>query len=554
MATYTDNLGLKKPDGIDQVMVKDLNDNFDELDRLIASGATAKGLKPSGLYPTFEDLVGAVVNADVGTTMMVGTRDPYSLYTWTGAEWTYVGATAPVRGVDYWTPQDVQAIQADVDAATYQIDHMTVDAETGDHSAAEISDVEGAKHIHFTIEKGDPGDPGHDGETPYVGANGNWFVGETDTGVPAKGERGDDGYTPYIGNNGNWNINGVDTGISAYGEKGDQGDPGTSPHIDVDGNWFVGKEDTGVKAQGAKGDTGKTPQITFQVSTGAPGTDVQVQQGGTVDEPIIHLTIPRGNQGEGGGDVVSVNGVYPDENGNVTLTIPMPEPFELPIASDTTLGGVKIGENLSIDSDGVLAAQSGLPVGGLAGQVLGKASNKDLDAEWIDPPAGGVTGVMINSELIPPNEDGVVDLGSLSLGGDAVTIVQIGSAASAQAYSSYYEFIDSPENYEYMFGRVAVGPTGIFVKSGGADSRRLHLASIVGKLTVPINVEIYYVVLQIRKNNDVLMPKIWDVVYAYVVTFDSENGVKFTVKRSTSNNGLSSGTFNLGPFYGIKKI
>lgn len=43
--------------------------------------------------------------------------------------------------------------------------------------------------------------------------------------------------------------------------------------------------------------TGATPQITFQVETGAPGTDVQMTQSGTAENPVIHLTIPRGDTG-----------------------------------------------------------------------------------------------------------------------------------------------------------------------------------------------------------------------------------------------------------------
>jgi hypothetical protein len=37
------------------------------------------------------------------------------------------------------------------------------------------------------------GKDGENGLTPHVGSNGNWFIGATDTGVPAKGEKGDDG-------------------------------------------------------------------------------------------------------------------------------------------------------------------------------------------------------------------------------------------------------------------------------------------------------------------------------------------------------------------------
>jgi hypothetical protein len=34
------------------------------------------------------------------------------------------------------------------------------------------------------------------GKTPYVGENGNWFVGDIDTGTKAQGQQGDDGFSP----------------------------------------------------------------------------------------------------------------------------------------------------------------------------------------------------------------------------------------------------------------------------------------------------------------------------------------------------------------------
>lgn len=46
-----------------------------------------------------------------------------------------------------------------------------------------------------------------------------------------------------------------------------------------------------------KGDTGATPQITFEVSTGEPGTDVELVQIGTPENPVIQLKIPRGDTG-----------------------------------------------------------------------------------------------------------------------------------------------------------------------------------------------------------------------------------------------------------------
>lgn len=34
---------------------------------------------------------------------------------------------------------------------------------------------------------------GKDGQTPFIGANGNWWIGDTDTGVQAQGETGPQG-------------------------------------------------------------------------------------------------------------------------------------------------------------------------------------------------------------------------------------------------------------------------------------------------------------------------------------------------------------------------
>ena len=47
--------------------------------------------------------------------------------------------------------------------------------------------------------KGDKGDPGI---TPHIGENGNWYLGDTDTGKPSRGEKGlkgDKGDTPVKG-------------------------------------------------------------------------------------------------------------------------------------------------------------------------------------------------------------------------------------------------------------------------------------------------------------------------------------------------------------------
>lgn len=95
--------------------------------------------------------------------------------------------------------------------------------------------------------KGEPGDPGAtgpqgpkgaDGITPTIGTNGNWFLGTTDTSKPSRGATGAKGDPGEPGAKGD------------PGEPGAAGKDGTTPHIGANGNWYIGETDTGVKAAG----------------------------------------------------------------------------------------------------------------------------------------------------------------------------------------------------------------------------------------------------------------------------------------------------------------
>lgn len=109
------------------------------------------------------------------------------------------------------------------------------------------------------------GATGESGQTPHIGDNGHWFVGNEDTGIAAQGEAGKDGAngkdavppTVTIGANDHWFVNGVDTGKKATGTNGKDG---VSPTITIgnNGNWFVDGTDTGKKAVGADG---KSPEV-----------------------------------------------------------------------------------------------------------------------------------------------------------------------------------------------------------------------------------------------------------------------------------------------------
>jgi len=131
---------------------------------------------------------------------------------------------------------------------------------------------------------------GANGQTPRIGENGNWYVGDIDLGVKAKGA---DGVSPHIGENGHWFVGSTDLGVRAQrtqeqsagqDAQGNSGSNGVTPHIGLNGHWFVGTQDTGVKAQGAQGIPG---------TNGRDGKD-----GSKIYGDIGTPTNSRGNEGD----------------------------------------------------------------------------------------------------------------------------------------------------------------------------------------------------------------------------------------------------------------
>ena len=137
-------------------------------------------------------------------------------------------------------------------------------------------------------EPGAPGAPGKDGEngkTPYVGDNGNWYIGTDDTGKPsrgAKGEPGQDGVTPTF------SIESVETG-----------EPGTDADVTMTGD----APNHGLKfviPRGDKGDKGATPNLTIgSVTTLEAGQNATASITGESPDLTLNLGIPKGADGEG---------------------------------------------------------------------------------------------------------------------------------------------------------------------------------------------------------------------------------------------------------------
>lgn len=86
-------------------------------------------------------------------------------------------------------PETVNIKGAQGESATVQVGTVTTGA-AGTNASVTNSGTENAAVFNFTIPKGEAG---VDGTTPHIGANGNWFIGDTDTNVKAAGEKGEDG-------------------------------------------------------------------------------------------------------------------------------------------------------------------------------------------------------------------------------------------------------------------------------------------------------------------------------------------------------------------------
>ncbi len=186
----------------------------------------------------------------------------------------------------------------------------------GDTGATGATGAQGEKG-----EKGDKGDKGDTGEkgsdgtngtngtngvSPTIGDNGNWYIGNEDTGVKAAGT---DGKTPTveINSDGYWVINGTATTVKATGEQGKQGETGAKgadgssvltgqgkpdDKLGKDGDSYIDKStfDYYTKAngtwtktgniKGSDGTNGSTPTIGENGNWWIDGKDTQIKAKG----------------------------------------------------------------------------------------------------------------------------------------------------------------------------------------------------------------------------------------------------------------------------------
>ena len=208
-------------------------------------------------------------------------------------------------------PQGVPGIDGQDGIGIQFVEQTTTSTEDGGTNVVTVTKTDGTTSTFYVRNgsrgsTGPAGSDGQDGVSPTIGANGNWYVGKTDTGVAAtssgvyvgsgdmpggynlqidpEGEETD--FIPHIGSNGNWFVGNTDLEVPATGPigpvgpagatgpagpAGSDGQDGVSPTIGANGNWYVGQTDTGVPATGPAGPAGEPGPVGPSGPTGPQG-------------------------------------------------------------------------------------------------------------------------------------------------------------------------------------------------------------------------------------------------------------------------------------------
>lgn len=126
-------------------------------------------------------------------------------------------------GYELWIEQANAKLNL-MDQALTEVDNLNIDVNKIDTTTTvEITKKNGTtKTVNILDgEKGENGTDGQDGITPTIGENGNWYIGDTDTGKPSRGIQGEQGIQGVQGEQGIQGIQGE------TGPQGPQGEPFT---------------------------------------------------------------------------------------------------------------------------------------------------------------------------------------------------------------------------------------------------------------------------------------------------------------------------------------
>ena len=241
-------------------------------------------------------------------------------------------------------------------AATIQVGKVTT-GEPGSEAQVTNSGSESTAVFDFAIPRGEPGAAGPQGERGEQGPAGadgaqgpqgdpgqaaTIQVGEVTTGEP--------GSKAQVTNSGSENAAVFDF-VIPRGEPGPKGDTGAAGPQGERGEQGPAGADG---AQGLQGNPGQAATIQVgKVTTGEPGSEVQVTNSGSESAAVFDFVIPRGEPGAAG---------------------PQGERGEQGPAGQ------------------------GIPAGGSAGQIPSKVDGSDYNLHWITPPGVYIESYVGNDE------------------------------------------------------------------------------------------------------------------------------------------------------------
>ena len=213
-----------------------------------------------------------------------------------------------------------------------------------------------------------------------------------------------------------------------------------------------------------KGNTGATPQISVQVQTGAAGSEASVSVSGTAEEPVILLTIPRGDTGRI--ENLTING-KPVESGTITLT-----------AADVGAASAESVNQLKSDIDGLsdaIANAGGVKT--VAGVGPDSAGNVALTAADVGALAtsgtaadssklGGKTLAEIMLTLYP--------VGAVYISANSTSPASLLGGTWEQIHGRFLLASGSPNaNTDNLFGAIIGGWSANSGSTGGQDYHTL---------------------------------------------------------------------------------
>lgn len=286
--------------------------------------------------------------------------------------------------------------QNPVEAPVQSVNGQTgaVELTADDVGAISRDDLQDATNEALAQAKASGEFDGADGITPHIGDNGNWYLGNTDTGIKAAGS---DGTTPTIGANGNWWIGGKDTGMAAAGQAatieivGTETLPADQPAavVETEGSTAQARKYT-VKVP--QGNTGATPDIKIgTVETLPAGSAATASMEGTARNPLLNLGIPQGADGKTAYQYAQ-DGGYTGTEAKFAAKLAEEMPTALPNPNALTFTGAVTG---SYDGSAPLSVE--IPSGGgesrtFANDLLADGTIASGLAEWASVDTGLTVG------------------------------------------------------------------------------------------------------------------------------------------------------------------